>query len=188
MMILDDVIRYVELTDRSDIREALRSSSDLATKPLLLLDIDGVLSPFGGGLPPGFIHETIGSDEVIWSKQHRDWLFQLSQDFELVWATTWEHSANESMSPILELGQLAVIEFDRGTGDTWKLPSVQGFIGNRPAAWIDDDLYLDAHKWADHRDAPTLLIRTSSSVGLTKEHVDQLKTFAEHCRSVHRNP
>jgi len=50
------------------------------------------------------------------------------------------------------------------------------------------DLYLDAHKWADHRDVPTLLIRTSSSVGLTKEHVDQLKAFAEHCRSVHRNP
>lgn len=191
MMILDvvdDVIRYVELIDRPDIHEALHSSSNLATKPLLLLDIDGVLSPFGGGPPPGFVRETIGSYEVIWSQQHRDWLFQLSQEFQLVWATTWEHSANESMSPILELGQLAVIEFDRGTGDTWKLPSVQEFIGNRPTAWIDDDLYLDAHKWADHRDVPTLLIRTSSSVGLTKEHVDQLKTFAEHCRSARRNP
>ena len=92
------------------------------------------------------------------------------------------------MSPILELGQLAVIEFNRGTVDTWKLPSVQEFIGNRPAAWIDDDLYLDAHKWADERHEPTLLVNASSSVGLTKEHVGQLKTFAEHCRSVRQNP
>jgi len=191
MMILDvvdDVIRYVELIDRAAIHAALHSGSNLATKPLLLIDIDGVLSPFGGGLPPGFKRETIGSYEVIWSPRHQEWLFHLSQDFHLVWATTWEHSANESMSPILELGQLAVIEFDRGTGDTWKLPSVQEFIGNRPAAWIDDDLYLDAHKWAEQRDVPTLLIRTNSSVGLTKEHVDQLQTFAEHCRSTHRNP
>ena len=142
---------------------------------------------FGGGLPPGFVRETIGSYEVIWSQQHRDRLFQLSREFQLVWATTWEHSANESMSPILELGQLAVIEFDRGTGDTWKLPSVQEFIGNRPAAWIDDDLYLDAHNWAEQREVPTLLIRTSSSVELTKEHVDQLETFAERCRSIPRN-
>lgn len=147
-----------------------------------------MLSPFGGGLPPGFNRATIGSCEVIWSEQRRDWLLDLTSQFELVWATTWAHSANESMSPILELGQLAVIEFDRGTGDIWKLPSVQEFIGNRPAAWIDDDLYLDADEWADERDKPTLLIRTSSSVGLTKEHVDQLLTFAQRCRSASRTP
>ncbi len=179
---------HVELIDRPDIHEALHSSSNPATKPLLLLDIDGVLSPFGGGPPPGFKRETVGSYEVIWSPQHRDWLLQLSQSFQLVWATTWEHSANEAMSPILQLGQLSVIEFDRGTGDTWKLPSVQEFVGNRPAAWIDDDLYLDAHEWARQRDAPTLLIRTSSSVGLTKAHVDQLQTFADHSRSTRPTP
>lgn len=84
MMILDvvdDVIRYVELIDRPDIYESLHSDPDLATKPLLLLDIDGVLSPFGGGLPPGFNRATIGNYEVIWSEQHRDWLLDLSSQF-----------------------------------------------------------------------------------------------------------
>ena len=148
-------------------------------RPMLLLDIDGVLSPFGAGPPPGFNREAFGEYEVVWSAQHREWLAELSSLFQLVWATTWEHSANEAMSPVLGLGQLPVIEFDRGSGDTWKLPSVQEFIADQPMAWIDDDLYIDAFAWAREREAPTLLIRTSSSVGMTADHFEQLLAFAD---------
>jgi hypothetical protein len=148
-------------------------------KPYLLLDIDGVLSPFGAGPPPGFTRQVIGEYEVIWSAQHQQWLAQLSPIFELVWATTWEHAANEAMSPVLRLPELPVIEFNRGRGDTWKLPSVQQFIASRPAAWIDDDLYLDAFTWARDRAAPTLLIRPSSSVGMTADHIEPHLDFAD---------
>ena len=148
-------------------------------RPMLLLDIDGVLSPFGAGPPPGFNREAFGECEVVWSARHREWLAALSSLFELVWATTWEHSANGAMSPVLGLGQLPVIEFDRGSGDTWKLASVQEFVADQPMAWIDDDLYLDAFTWAREREAPTLLIRTSSSVGMTGDHFEQLLAFAK---------
>lgn len=148
-------------------------------KAYLLLDIDGVLSPFGAGPPPGFTRQSIGEYEVIWSKQHQQWLAQLSLIFELVWATTWEHTANESMSPVLGLPELPVIEFNRGSGDTWKLPSVQEFVADQPMAWIDDDLYIDAFTWAREREAPTLLIRPGSSVGMTADHFEQLLAFAD---------
>ncbi len=148
-------------------------------KPYLLLDIDGVLSPFGAGPPPSFARQSVGEYEVVWSTNHLQWLAQLSPIFELVWATTWEHSANEAMSPVLGLPELPVIEFNRGSGETWKLPSVQQFVADRPAAWIDDDLYLDAFAWARDRAAPTLLIRTSSSVGMTADHIEQLQAFAK---------
>lgn len=100
-----------------------------------------------------------------------------------MWATTWEHSANEAMSPVLGLGQLPVIEFDRGSGDTWKLPSVQEFVSDHAMAWVDDGLYIDAFTWAREREEPTLLIRTSSSVGMTADHFDQLLVLAKRVDS-----
>jgi hypothetical protein len=153
--------------------------SAASPKPYLLLDIDGVLSPFGAGPPPGFTRQTFGEYEVVWSVQHREWLSQLASFFELVWATTWEHSANEAMSPVLGLPALPVIEFERGTGDTWKLPSVRQFVAGRPTAWIDDDLYLDAFTWARDRAEPTLLVRTSSSVGMVQHQFEELLAFAD---------
>lgn len=98
---------------------------------------------------------------------------------EIVWATTWGHRANAAISPLLGLGTLPVIEFDRGrAGDTWKLPNLSEFAGDRAAAWVDDELFGDARSWAEHRDAPTLLVRTMSTVGLTEIHVAELEGFA----------
>ena len=134
---------------------------------------------FRGRTAPWFRPRDIGNYEVVWSANHREWLGELTEFYELVWATTWEHSANESMAPILGLPELPVIEFERGSGDTWKLESVRSFVTDRPFAWIDDDLFLDAFSWARNRDAPTLLLRTSSSVGMTLEHHEALLAFGK---------
>jgi hypothetical protein len=72
---------------------------------------------------------------------------------------------------------IPVIEFRQSDGETWKLGDVALFVGNRPLAWVDDDLFGDAFAWADKRAAPTLLIRTSPSVGLTEQDVSRLEGF-----------
>ncbi len=159
-------------------RSGVRGSMAEVTLPLLLLDVDGVLSPFGGGPPPGIRREVVDGYQVTWSRRHRAWLADLSEWFELVWATTWEHKANEAIAPLLDLPALDVIEFDfEGAGDTRKLSSVDGFVGDEPVAWIDDELFGDAYAWAAERDAPTLLVRTMSSVGMTESHVRELDAF-----------
>ena len=149
------------------------------TRPYLLIDVDGVLNPFGADrAPDGFARHGLLGYDVWLSPQHGLWLNGLATWFDLVWATTWEHDAPRLIAPILALPtDLPVIEFRQSEGETWKLSDVARFAGDRPLAWIDDDLHGDALAWADERTAPTLLIRTSANVGLVEQDVWRLQAF-----------
>ena len=152
-------------------------------KPLLLLDVGGVLSPYGMTPPADFSEREIGGFWVVWTDRHTPRMARLSERFELVWATTWEQYANQALAPELGLGKLPVIRFTRGKTATRKLDTIREWVGDRPAAWIDDDLYEDAFSWAADRDReiPTLLVKATPSIGLTDEHVEELLTFADRC-------
>lgn len=150
------------------------------SKPLLLLDVGGVLSPYGMTPPPDFEEREIGGFWVVWTDAHASRLARLAEAFDLVWATTWEDYANRALCPALGIDPLPVIRFVRGQSRTRKLDSIKNYVGNRPTAWIDDDLYDDAHSWAQTRNEliPTLLVQTVPSIGFTNDHVDELIAFA----------
>lgn len=134
-------------------------------KPLLLLDVDGVILPFW-------------SQKVVPISLR---LKELQTDFDLVWATFWENKANSAICPELDLPTLPVIEFfpKRYERDvTLKLDDVISYVEDRPLAWIDDDLYSDAREWAEAREAPTLLLRPFSEAGMQDAHFEILKDFA----------
>jgi hypothetical protein len=111
-------------------------------------------------------------------------LVTLAESFELVWATGWEERANEHLPHLLKLPfrELPSLTFDGravfGTAH-WKVDAVDEYAADRPAAWIDDNLGEECHAWAQRREAPTLLVETSPSVGLTDEHVSILLSWAE---------
>lgn len=149
------------------------------TRPYLLLDVDGVLNPFEvtSPLPDFRRHRLMGFDVWLW-EEHGRWLERLAHWFDLVWATTWEHEAARLIAPRLGLpDDMPVIEFRSGTGDTLKLDDVDAFVGERPLAWVDDDLWPDAYDWAESRTAPTLLVQTEPDVGLTAEEAARLEVF-----------
>jgi hypothetical protein len=113
------------------------------TKPLLLLDVDGVLCPIGPG--PGEPMRTLVIEDwpFIFCETLPARLSTLGERFTLVWATSWEHGANRLLAPALGLPDLPVISFAGPAarpGRTWKLTAVQRFVGRQAMAWVEDNL------------------------------------------------
>jgi len=154
-------------------------------RPILFLDVDGVISLFGFPSeepPPGSFHSIDGIVHCIGDRV-ADRLARLADRYELVWATGWEEKANEYLPHLLSLDHdLPVLTFDGRAifgSAHWKLRAIDAYAGDRPAAWIDDFLDDECRTWAKRRAAPTLLLEAKSATGLTEEHVETLLEWAE---------
>jgi hypothetical protein len=168
---------------RSTDYQKLPANSD---KPLLFLDVDGVISLFGfphDAVPPGRMHLVEGIGHCL-GHGCGERLRALAERFDLVWATGWEEKANAHLPYLLELPfrDLPTLTFD-GRAEFgsahWKIDAIDEYAGDRPAAWIDDFIDDDCRRWAREREAPTLLVQTESAVGLSDEHAERLLAWAD---------
>jgi HAD domain in Swiss Army Knife RNA repair proteins len=161
-------------------------------RPLLMVDIDGVISLFGGGgvgigagidqraRPDGIFHSIDGIPHFL-SCAAAAHLLSIAEDFDLVWASGWEEKAEEYLPRLLGLpAALPFLHFERSQGagrsinGHWKLDAIDTYAGTRPLAWIDDAFDESCHAWAAARSAPTLLVQTSPAAGLTERETDHL--------------
>jgi len=164
--------------------------SEEEPRPVLFVDVDGVISLFDfdpNDAPPGRFHLVDGLHHYI-ARGAGEHLGRLAEAFELVWATGWEHRANEHLPSLLALPgrELQTLSFDErpvwGTAH-WKVSAVDRYARGRPAAWIDDSLDKSCEAWAERRSEPTLLVPTESAVGITEEQVGRLLEWAARLRS-----
>jgi hypothetical protein len=154
-------------------------------RPVLAVDVDGVVSLFGFEAPidqvQGRFHLIDGVAHCI-SDRAGPLLRRLGDVYELIWATGWEDRANDHLPLILGLpSELPALHFAGrarfGTAH-WKLDALDEYTGDRPLAWIDDSLDKSCYEWAEARAAPTLLAPTESPVGITEAHADTLLSWA----------
>jgi hypothetical protein len=160
------------------------------TRPLLFLDVDGVISlfDFPDAQPaPGRFHLVDGIPHCI-GADCAPRLERLLDHFDAVWATGWEEKANEYLPRLLGLPQLDLPVLTFGGSAVfgsahWKVDAIHEYAGERPAAWVDDNIDEACRQWAEERRAPTLLIGTESAEGLLDDHVDRLIAWSEEVRS-----
>ena len=131
--------------DGTDSAVLLKRAKKEEQKPLLAIDIDGVISLFGfddDARPPGEFHLVDGLPHYL-SREAAERINRLLETYEGVWASGWEDRANDHLPAILGVPELPFLTFDGrarfGTAH-WKLEALDEFAQERPLAWIDDSL------------------------------------------------
>jgi hypothetical protein len=157
----------------------------LASKPILAVDVDGVISIFGFEEAPPLDRarfELVDGVMHCISLRTGPRLLRLAERFELVWATGWEDKANFYLPTILGLPDLPHLTFDgaaRFGSAHWKLGPLEEYCRGRAMAWIDDNMDQSCFDWAEARDEPTLLVPTEAAVGLEEAETEALLAWAD---------
>lgn len=164
----------------SQTERALEKS--LSGKPLLFLDVDGVLFPENGFADTledvdQFFIKGVGTITVPFGT--RDRVQALLEYFEPVWATAWLGKAHFAFAEYLELPAHSWPHIEYSTS---KVLEIVKWANGRPWVWIDDDATLDLKYigWSIDRHIAdnALIIVPNRNLGLNDNHVRQAIDFA----------
>ncbi|WP_328944243.1 hypothetical protein OG259_24680 [Streptomyces sp. NBC_00250] len=152
--------------------------TDPAQRPLLFLDVDGTLLPYGGAQLPSTLEEW-----DRWQRPTNPQLAKVAREHgprlsalpcEPMWATAWMHDANKVMAPLLGIPELPVVPLPAAPEEDdpgvlhWKTRALVELAAGRPFVWVDDEIGDLDRTWVSaHHKGPALLHRVNSTTGLT---------------------
>ncbi len=169
-------------------------------KPLLLLDVDGVLNAFPDSDASSFTRRAIDGYPIHFHHEVRQMVSALDEAFEILWFTLWNHRAAIGIGPHVGLSDKdhLTTSWEQGWDAAYsagctvrtinemvyaKTPLLPAQVGtDRHWVWIDD-----AHGATDHDYLVEAgfdprrfrLVRTDPEVGLTWTDVNRALEFAQ---------
>ena len=152
-------------------------------RPLLLVDVDGVVSLFEPGVDgENCVPALVEGIPHFLSRRAGELLVQLATVYECVWCTGWEDRAEGHLPHLLGLprGWPHIVFTDRPEDAAhWKLRAIDAYCGrDRAVAWVDDAHDERCRAWAAARPGPTLLVTTDPAVGLESDAAEALERWA----------
>ncbi len=154
---------------------------------IVILDIDGVLNPFGARYNYNLPFREIGSVFLL-PEMQTPWIKKIKEHAKFVWGSAWEQNSNRLLE-WLELEDEPDWEWipmqwtDVGTG-TWKIKAIRKYLkdagipDDEKVVWLDDELEEDAFLWASER-GNMLCIAPDRYLGLTDEQYAEIYEFVK---------
>ncbi|MDR6417090.1 HAD domain-containing protein [Pseudarthrobacter sulfonivorans] len=157
-------------------------------KPLILLDIDGVLNPTARAATTG------GEPRLVLSAARVALVRRLARCGRIAWVSTWPAEQTAGLEAQLQLDEqplrvpLPVKALNESGAATPKLRPVSRWLARMEllgdadwdsVVWIDDVLGPDARDWASQYGSPVLLEKPAPARGLMDVHVVAVEVFVE---------
>lgn len=177
------------------------------TRPLLAVDVDGVLNALprkGDKLQPGWQRGSASAHAPGWSEPHTfpmrydpragAKLMALAEETsaELVWLTSWEQDANTAISPLVGLptdlpvvdlapGRMGMKFSEHRSPGQVKALSLKVYQPDRPVLWLDDDVtardVLTAARAPGGKRRQVALVYVNPRHGLQDKHLAQARKW-----------
>ena len=161
------------------------------SRPLVLVDVDGVLNP-ARSHAPGYRAQWVFpaglAHRLLLNPSHGSMLTELAEvtGAELVWASYWRNRANTWVAPRVGLPSLRFVPIRRrwrpypgSSLGSWKASNVAAWVGQRPFVWFEDDAEAVARLAKQPGLGRHLMVKVDPVIGLTGSHVEQARAWLD---------
>lgn len=153
-------------------------------KPVLLLDVDGVLNVSGPDMskPGRFVRLKPDGRPFHPTPYVKPFLRWAWRHLEVVWCTTWRDTANQ-IADWAGLPRARVVQkpkrFKQDGEHDWKAEGAQALLGRAPrfVFWIEDGILSGGHAWVSKR-PHTYYLAADSFEGVTPSHAKLITQLA----------